>query len=987
MKKIRKNYYHPELYSTGGEAKFNMDSLIPFLGSFAKLGAEQSGTGKISGSTIGESIGTGLGAATNFIPGVGPLLAPVLSPLLGTLGNFIGGSFDKTKKPRNRDWVSGVTTGPNVGEMASGGMVPIQAEQDETMYNNGQVQDLGVQQSHNEMSNNQTTNVVPQGNYIFPSHASAPEKKRKGKEWLEVMSSMGIPMDKFNLSTTKKYSSADLSEMIEKKFSVKDKQDSGFGAKTKELMQQNKDMYIQALAMVNELDKAQESTTPGIMASGGFAGGKGGKGGGNKEYLKKEALARFASLYIAKLPENAKEPTVSEILNAFNKATTSWKPSKSYTNSGERQEVVYEEMLNQYQKELVEKYPNQGYENYPAIQAPLGTEDPKALKYNRVHPYTHRKDIVKERTDWRATTGDFKDTSKDDVAFTTDQSGFKFEFDNNSTKNTKQYEVAIDEVFTTPDKYSTETNTVLDKLRKGNEVSQEELDKAVSEQSEFGAKKLTEIAKAVKGKKQIPGMTPEYIKTHEEKNRVKEPYKKLKDKVDSGQSLTPSEERELYSFRDGITKKEYDYVLDKSANIRLGTTETVAPISTTEVTAPVNQNINTPNPLTPPVEPEKKVIVPPSPFGDRLPGVDKLPFKQNVVSNQANDNLIRQPDNIVKQTVNPTLTETERIQQNIINNQVSDATEMGALGIESTYQNPAYVPPVKAPFSPPVSKQYVAPELNLPPNPMYDVKGLNLPPGQEYPEGIFPANNYLAKNQLREPSLQEPSEELNSSYPWENQDKMKASTMEDKPGNFNIGDPTLWAQFAGDTVALFANMRQKAPKLGRYKDSSYRALSDQLIPRYNFLDNRAGKQKAMAFDSVNDSVSNPSLRVAALTQMNAQGMDSLGSAAGQERQRVDALRRAQLEGYQRIDEANTGIDNTNLSTQTALENAQKSSMASYSQGLARNYAAVRNNNLENQLYAGIYANSYPYAGSLDEQLGMLFPKFTRKGKKTNSYGY
>lgn len=429
-------------YGTGG---FGADQLIQGLSGIMPVFADLSDDGKASGATIGQSIGSGLGFASNFIPGIGPIAAQAITPLLSAAGNFVGGLFDKPKKPRMKPYGYNISSGVNTGNysFAVGGMVPAQTEVDETVYNpqTNNLDDTNAGLPHNQMGN-QVTDMLSPGEYVFPSHASAPEKKRTAKQWEQVFAQLGAEdiLGKLNLTRGKKYSAADLSELIDKKYTAREISNDRFAENTNQLMEQNKQQAMQVLMILNELDKQQAAPSGDIvsMALGGFIPMYGG-GGSIKplssgkyaqtaaeyetmktEYYYNNAVARFASWYLSQLPQGSKEPTAAEILNAFNKEFGQLQSQKlPQENPDEtKKQSDLQQMSKLYQDKLVKAFPNKGYDNYPEVQDSPGSitvsqklfDNPDVFiglgngeklaktdywRNKTIMPYTHRTDIVR----------------------------------------------------------------------------------------------------------------------------------------------------------------------------------------------------------------------------------------------------------------------------------------------------------------------------------------------------------------------------------------------------------------------------------------------------------------------------------------------------------------------------------------------------------------------------------------------------------------
>lgn len=442
-------------YGTGG---FGADQLIQGLSGIMPVFADLSDDGKASGATIGQSIGSGLGFASNFIPGIGPIAAQAITPLLSAAGNFVGGLFDKPKKPRMKPYGYNISSGVNTGNysFAVGGMVPAQTEVDETVYNpqTNNLDDTNAGLPHNQMGN-QVTDMLSPGEYVFPSHASAPEKKRTAKQWEQVFGELGAEniLGKLNLQRGKRYSAADLSELIDRKYTPREISNDMFSENTNQLMEENKQQAMQVLMMLNEMDRVGSSQMPGTMALGGFVPMYGDGGSvfdaknrptpvksqallgeymTNKvEYYFNNAFARYVSWRIANLPKNSKIPRTSEYLNDFNKLVLENKKeiAKGAKISGIKTEgtdsqsiEIYDNIAKEYQDKLVKNFPGQGYENYPEVQAEPGllnirvnTDDTNMTgpvnksqywRNRTTMPYTHRTDVVRESQNDSATVKD-----------------------------------------------------------------------------------------------------------------------------------------------------------------------------------------------------------------------------------------------------------------------------------------------------------------------------------------------------------------------------------------------------------------------------------------------------------------------------------------------------------------------------------------------------------------------------------------------------
>lgn len=423
-------------YDTGG---FGAPQLIQGLSGIMPLFADLSDDGKASGATIGQSIGSGLGFASNFIPGVGPIVSQAITPLLSAAGNAIGGLFDKEKKPRVKPYGYNINSTANVGNysFAMGGMVPAQTEQGETVYNQqtNQVDETNATLPHRSMHPSQITDTLMPQDYVFPSHASAPEKKRTAKQWREVFQQLGAEeiINKLSLVNGKKYSSADLSEMIDRKYTSKIPNTGYISDNTEQLMEENKQQALQTLMMINEFDR--QSSTPQYNSVPQFREGGSAFTKPNdtklgvwnnqyddvkQEYYYNNAFARYVSWRIANLPKNATIPRTSEYINDFNKLVLSYekeaKAGSKITSIKDTNPIdIYDNIAKEYQDKLVKTFPGQGYENYPEVQAEPGTisiredldkkdygQKTENFRYRTTMPYTHRKDVVQNSADTSA---------------------------------------------------------------------------------------------------------------------------------------------------------------------------------------------------------------------------------------------------------------------------------------------------------------------------------------------------------------------------------------------------------------------------------------------------------------------------------------------------------------------------------------------------------------------------------------------------------
>ncbi|HMT01775.1 MAG TPA: hypothetical protein PKD00_00455 [Burkholderiales bacterium] len=1202
MKK-RKNYYNPLVYANGGGLK-GVD-FLPAIGGVTSLLADYSDDGKVAGSSLGQGIGSTLGGLTAFIPGVGPMIAPIASSLLGSLGNMIGGKFDKPKVPRKTDFFGQVTSGGRTGEfvprLASGGVMPgvmpVQTEEDETVYNTqtGTVRDVNVDKKHTQMGNEVNT-ILSQDDYVFPSHASAPEKKRTKKDWEKVLNNIGAGniLDGIPLSPSKKYSTADLSEMINKKFSLpKERRDSGFGSRTEELMEQNKQSQLQALMMVNELDKSQDTQDPmGIFAKGGspllnlgetkniIGTDKYGKD--KEKYIRKDAFARYVSLKLAELPQGASMPSETFLEEGFKKEYTKAKQNFK----GKPDSEVYLSLKENYQKELVNKYPGEGYENYPEAQYPFNTNQNGEAAWNRekTYPYSHRDDIKMDYTQAGLSSKAIDVTFLRQGSFDPENlsqrmskaTGKNIDSENRTNKYSKEYiqktsKIAINKL----NKHESPTTDEMDALLANDKYDSKDMEdfqqrdreiwlKELSEKSEleytktdlerigYGHKEQTEKAyyfqKPNKNLNTPSPLDEAYGISEEDKKRRREEV--VYDKVQNKEPLSPNEEDYLNTLKDKNLKQDYDeqqrgrikqtintktrlterekeyirknmknedfnedqaeflnkelktnifkpkkanpnarnYVekqqAEKAANnqqpvntpitdnqispIVKDNIETVqqpaqVSIEQPKVEAPIIQNNNTQTPvgqskrsLELEAKLDKGEVLTNEEYyeyvdDDTVDGGKFIDYsnkyytlkdkhvKDKIVSNgtlndddkdyveyYANKGVFT-PEEIKKVSGNPVVNNTQTTDPVVNSNQTAPPVNN-----QQQVPQPVETQTTGLELKPPVTEQPLPPALDngQPKNTVVNPKISDgtrteyvtaIPPdgkgNRTFPNGLPYDPDYVPYKEV-EPGLRldgglnvlslNPStgkqDRVIADLPptTESETQRISQNIQDNAvsdnttatlngditndgttpkSGFSLGDPTLWAQFAGDTMALFANMRQKAPKLKRYSDASYRAMQEQLTPRYNFLDNMVGKQTNQAYQALRGSVNNPGLLTAGLNQVAGTGMNSLNQAAVQERQRIDTTRNAQLQGYQQVSAANTGIDNENMVNQTALDNAKKGALAAYGQSLAGNYAASRQKQNEMELYERVYGTMNPYATDISGLTEGFFPRIGKRKAK------